>query len=67
MTSTESKALSLPDISNLFQKAGQHIAAFASLADKDPRQKALAIVQSLIATLDKPDDVVMRYAREVLS
>lgn len=67
MTSTESETLSLPEISNLFQKAAQSITAFDHLADKDPRQKALAIAQSLVATLEKPNDVVMRYAWEVLS
>ena len=65
MTSTAIKPLSLPEISNLFQNAAQDVATFDHLADKDPRQKALAIAQSLVATLENPDDVVMRYACEV--
>lgn len=65
MTSTATRPLSLPEISNLFQNAAQDVAAFDHLADKDPSQKALAIAQSLVATLETPDDVVMRYACEV--
>ena len=59
--------LSLPEISKLFQNAAQDVAAFDHSADKDPRQKALAIAQSLVATLENPDDAVMRYAWEVPS
>ena len=66
-TSTATKPLSLPDISKLFQNAAQDVATFDHLADKDPRQKALAIAQSLVATLENPNDVIMRYACEVPS
>lgn len=67
MTTTASETLSLREISFLFQYAAQDVAAFDHMADKDPRQKALAIAQRLVATLENPDDVVMRYAWEVPS
>ena len=68
MTSAASTTLSLLEISHLFQNAAQDVAVLAHMADNNnPRQKALAIAQSLVARLENPDDVVIRYAWEVPS
>ena len=67
MTSTAAKTLSLPEISHLFWSAARAVVAFDHMADKDPRQKALTIAQSLVATLKTPDEMLMRHASELSS
>ncbi|CAD6579776.1 MAG: hypothetical protein ASARMPRED_009245 [Alectoria sarmentosa] len=64
MTTTTWKTPSSTEISELFQHAAKEVDTFDYLADEDSRKKALTTAQSLVAALQRPEDVVMRYAWE---
>ncbi len=66
MDTTASKTASSTRTLDLFQHACGEVDTFGYLADEGSRKQALAIAQSLVAALEKPEDVVMRYAWEVL-
>ena len=66
MTTTTWKTPSSTEISELFQHAAREVDTFHYLADENSRKKALTTAQSLVAALQRPEDVVMRYAWEVL-
>ena len=65
MSTSEWKTPSWTEISGLFKHASREVDTFSHLTEDKSRKRALAIAQGVVAALEKPEDVVMRYAWEV--
>ncbi len=62
------KPESTQDVSSLIQKIQQasvNLSATQGAIDEGSRKKTLSLAKELVAALEKPEDVVMRYAFEV--
>ena len=53
------------EIERLFQQASDNVKANLRGTDEDGRSQALRVARSLVASLENPQDVVMRYVWEV--
>ena len=58
-------ALPLREISLLFTNAAKDVAEYDGTIDETHRKQVLKTAKKLVAILEKPEDVVMRYAWEV--
>ena len=58
-------ALPPREISLLFTNAAKDVDAYDGPSKETHRNRALETAKKLVATLEKPEDIVMRYAWEV--
>ncbi len=65
MSSIETVPVSPQEIERLFQQASDNVRANLRGTDEDGRSQALQVARSLVASLENPQDVVMRYVWEV--
>lgn len=55
----------LPSLIQQVQQASKSLGTSKSDEDENSRKKTLFLAKELVATLEKPEDVIMRYAFEV--
>ena len=65
MSSIEPAPVSPQEIECLFQQASNDARANLGSTNEDGRRQALRVARSLVASLENPEDVVMRYVWEV--
>ena len=65
MSFIKTAPLSRQEIGQIFQQASNDVKTTLDGTDEEGRRQALRVAQSLVASLEKPEDVVMRYAMEV--
>ncbi len=65
MSSIETAPVSPQEIERLFQQASDNVRANLRATNEDGRSQALRVARSLVASLENPQDVVMRYVWEV--
>ena len=65
MSSIQTAPLLPQEIERLFQQASDSVRANLRSKDEDGRRQALRVARSLVASLENPEDVVMRYVWEV--
>ena len=65
MSSLETAPLLPQEIDRLFQQATNNVRANLGGTDEDGRRQALRVARNLVASLENPQDVVMRYVWEV--
>ena len=65
MSSSKTATLSQQEIEPFFQQASNDVKVKLKGMDEEGRRQALRFTQNLVASLENPEDVVMRYAWEV--
>ena len=65
MSSIETVSVSQQGIERLIQQASNNVRTNLGSTDEDGRRQAMVVARSLVASLENPEDVVMRYAWEV--
>ncbi|KAK0506947.1 hypothetical protein JMJ35_010647 [Cladonia borealis] len=65
MSSIEPAPVSPQGIERLFQQASNDARANLGSTNEDGRRQALRVARSLVASLENPEDVVMRYVWEM--
>ena len=65
MSSIKTAPLSPQETERLFQQASDDVKANLEGTDEEGRRQALRVARSLVASLENPEDAVMRYALEV--
>ena len=65
MSSTATAPVSPKEIERLFTQASNNVRANLQGTSEDCRRQALGVARSLVASLENPEDVVMRYVWEV--
>lgn len=64
--STQAETHEIPSLLHQIQLTSANLATDDETAKENSRLQALAAARRLVATLEKPEEVVMRYAFEVL-
>ena len=64
MSSSKTATLSQQEIERLFQQASDNVRDNIQRTEEEGR-RALRVARSLVALLENPEDVVMRYVWEV--
>lgn len=55
----------IPSVVQQIQRASSDMAMLEGPVDEDNRKQALSLAKGHVSSLEKPEDVVMRYAFEV--